>query len=124
MGIGYIGVNIDVWKDLQAEVQDFLITLFDEVEDQYWQLAQDNSTGATACLTGDAANCPESIGLADPLVTVIQPVETDLAFLESIFKQSVIPEWLDRCEEKLVTREECRVIFNTTVGAATGATLE
>jgi TRAP-type C4-dicarboxylate transport system substrate-binding protein len=125
LAVGTYSANLKMWQALPRDVQDFLLSVFAEVTDKQWALAPQLAQAGTACNAGRAATCPSDLGVvASPPMNVTEPSAEDLQLVKQILNDTVIPNWLKRCGAGAVTTEQCRSIFNGTIGPEVGITLK
>lgn len=112
-------VNLEWFDALPAEEQAALTTVMSEMEASLWELATTTNDTALACTTG--GECEEG-GLYTAYDLTLVPVsEADKARVTEIAASQILPEWAERCS---VTFPDCAKVWNETIGAARGLTIE
>ncbi|HLS42512.1 MAG TPA: TRAP transporter substrate-binding protein [Paenalcaligenes sp.] len=110
-------MNLDSWNRLSPEQQETLTTASREMEDQLWDIAKRYNEDAAACNTGkEGCSLHTSYDL-----TEVQVDESARALISDIVKKSVLPVWADNCKRGY---PECPSIWNDTVGAVTGHSIQ
>lgn len=109
-------INLDTWNAMSPEAQEALTTAFSELEVQYWEMARTLTGAAVDCSTGQ-----ECEGYIPFDMTLVTPSDADLAALSASVESSVLPTWAETCNANF---PECSQIWNDTVGAVRGLTIE
>lgn len=110
-------MNLDTWNALSPEAQEAMEDAYTALEAEYWEMARN--------LTGEAVNC--TIGGADcdgynPFdMTMQEPTEADIALVNDAVSAVVLPTWGETCNENF---PECTQIWNETVGALRGLSID
>ncbi|WP_299476840.1 TRAP transporter substrate-binding protein DctP [uncultured Roseibium sp.] len=96
---------------------------FDEVmaamEAELWDVAINTNGTAQSCSTG--GDCPEGGIYTSYDMTLVPVSDADKARVAEISVSKVLPEWAAKCE---ASYPGCTKIWNDTVGAARGLTIE
>jgi TRAP-type C4-dicarboxylate transport system substrate-binding protein len=112
-------VNLEWLNSLSAEEQAALTSLLSDMEAQLWELATTTNDTALACTTG--GDCPAG-GLYTAYDLTLVPVsEADKALVTEISVEKILPEWAARCA---ATFPDCAKVWNETIGASRGLTIE
>ena len=112
-------VNLDWLNALPAEDQAALTKLMSDMEAQLWDLATTTNDTALACTTG--GDCPEG-GLYTAYDLTLVPVsDADKVRVTEIAVEKILPEWAGRCA---ATFPECAELWNETIGAARGLSIQ
>jgi TRAP-type C4-dicarboxylate transport system substrate-binding protein len=112
-------VNLDWFNSLSAEEQAALTTVLSDMEAQLWELATTTNDTALSCTTG--GECPEG-GLYTAYDLTLVPVsEADKALVTQVAVEKILPEWAGRCA---ATFPDCAKVWNETIGATRGLTIE
>lgn len=109
--------NLEWWNSLSPEQQKTLEAEFAQMEADLWQTAITINEDALACNTGQDS-CAEHEKFAMTLVPVS---DDDLAEVKAAAEAVVLPDWAARCE---TSYEGCTAVWNETVGAARGLTIQ
>jgi TRAP-type C4-dicarboxylate transport system substrate-binding protein len=99
-------VNRAAWERFPATVRDFLSAQIDQLGDQLWQAAEQETEGGIACLTGSGA-C--TAGTAAHM-TLVPTTDADRKLVRQSFTNVVSPRWSERCGA------ECVANWNQTIG--------
>ena len=110
-------MNLDTWNAFSDEEKAKLTTAFDSFERQFWELARENNGWAVACNTG-GEGC-ENYTAYD--MTLVEPSQEDRATIKEAVQAVVLPTFKATCDD---TFAECSSIWNETIGAARGVTME
>ncbi|SLN61750.1 TRAP transporter substrate-binding protein DctP [Roseisalinus antarcticus] len=109
--------NGDFWEALSEDEQAEMAALFADMEARMWSVAEqatqdgvDCSTGAEPCEIGTPAD-----------MTLSEYGAADEALLIEAVEQVVLPGWAEECE---AAYPGCTAIWNETVGATTGFSIE
>jgi TRAP-type C4-dicarboxylate transport system substrate-binding protein len=112
-------VNLEWLNSLSAEEQAALTAVLSDMEAQLWELATTTNDTALACTTG--GDCPAG-GLYTAYDLTLVPVsEADKALVTEISVEKILPEWAGRCA---ATFPDCAKVWNETIGASRGLTIE
>ncbi len=107
-------VNLNWWNDQSAAGQAALADALQGLEDALWALARATNELAVSCTTGGPCDS-DLYGRYD--LTLVDISQEDLASLRQIAAEAIVGDWADRCER---TYPECAAVWNRTVGAARG----
>lgn len=111
-------VNLDWLNGLEPAKREALTTAMTKMEAELWELATTTNETAQACSTG--GTCPEG-GLYTPYkMTLVEVSEADKAKVAEISNSKVLGAWAQQCETSYAG---CTKIWNVTVGAARGLTI-
>jgi TRAP-type C4-dicarboxylate transport system substrate-binding protein len=112
-------VNIAWFDALPAEEQAALTQAMSDMETKLWDLATTTNDTALACSTG--GDCPEG-GIYTRYDMSLVPVsDADKARVAEIARTKILPEWAGRCA---ATFPDCAKVWNETIGAARGMSIE
>src|SRR6056297_358658 len=112
-------VNLEWLNGLGETERAAFDTAMADMEAAMWELAINTNGTAQACST--AGDCPEG-GLYTSYDMALVPVsDEDKAKVAEISVSAVLPEWAAKCE---ASYPGCKAIWNETVGAARGLSLE
>ncbi|MEO1018419.1 MAG: TRAP transporter substrate-binding protein [Pseudomonadota bacterium] len=109
--------NLEWWNSLSPEQQKGLEAEFAQMEADLWETAITINDDAIACNTGQDS-CSEHEKFAMTLVPVS---DADIEEVKSAAQAVVLPDWAERCE---ASYEGCTAVWNDTVGAARGLTIQ
>ncbi|MFM7347294.1 MAG: TRAP transporter substrate-binding protein [Tagaea sp.] len=109
-GIGVFLANGDAWRGLAEPVRALLKTELAKLEVEIWESAARETGEGLACNAGK----PECAGGRRGRMTVVEPAAGDARLLRDVFRDSVLPRWVDLCGA------ECARTWNGTIGAVTG----
>ena len=109
-------INLDKWNSFSDEEKAKLETEFASFEQAFWDLARENNGWATACNTG-GEGC-ENYTAFD--MVLVEPSAEDQAKVTAATMEKVLPGWAESCDAGFA---DCSKIWNTTVGAARGISL-
>ncbi|MDA7418156.1 TRAP transporter substrate-binding protein [Xenophilus arseniciresistens] len=110
-GLGVFGVNRDAWKAMPADLRTLVHNEIPKLEDAVWKEAERETWAGVACNSG-VGECP---GGAAGRMTVVNPSPADRRQLEDIFRQKILPRWIQRCGAN------CTALWEQTIGTALGA---
>lgn len=112
-------VNLEWFNSLSADQQAALTKVMSDMEAQLWDLATSTNDTALACTTG--GDCPEG-GIYTAYDLALVPVsDADKARMTEIAGSKTVPEWAGRCAE---TFPDCAKVWNETIGAVRGLSIE
>lgn len=112
-------VNMKWFNEMPAEQQAALTKVMADMEAQLWELATTTNDTALACTVG--GECPEG-GLYTAYNLALVPVsEADKARVTEIAVGKILPEWAGRCA---ATFPDCAKVWNETIGAVRGLTIQ
>jgi TRAP-type C4-dicarboxylate transport system substrate-binding protein len=106
--------NLNWWNRLNAQQQAGLTQEFRRMENELWNLASTTNDNATACSTGQQAECTVH-GRFN--MTLVQVSPADMERVRSVAQERILSEWVQRCERVFPT---CKQAWNDTVGRARG----
>jgi TRAP-type C4-dicarboxylate transport system substrate-binding protein len=112
-------VNLAWFNALPAEEQAALTKVMSDMEAQLWELATTTNDTALACSTGD--DCPEGGIYTKYDMTLVPVSDADKTRVTEIAKEKILPEWAGRCA---ATFPDCAKVWNETIGAARGLTIQ
>ena len=95
-GVGSYVFNIDRWNSFSSDDQEFLLTQFGELTDEWWDFAIGDSQMGVDCLAGKA-NCDTSKYIrasADDAMTIVQPSAEDIREIRRVLEEVVLPGWV------------------------------
>ena len=108
--------NLDYWNRFSPEQQAKIQAEFRKMEDQMWQFAIETTADSQRCNTG--GECKTGTPFKMKLV---EPSDTDRAKIAAAVMESVLPIWRDACNK---VDPACSSLWNKTVGAARGLTIQ
>lgn len=94
-------------------------TAMADMEADLWDLAINTNGTAQSCSTG--GECPEGDIYTSYDMTLVPVTDADKAAVAEISVSAVLPEWAEKCE---ASYPGCKGIWNETVGAVRGLTLD
>ncbi|MGR3640856.1 TRAP transporter substrate-binding protein [Alterinioella nitratireducens] len=109
-------INLDTWNGMSEEARAALTEAFDGLEDQFWDMARELTGAAVDCSTGQ--ECEEYIPFD---MTLVEPSDADLETLSASVESEILPTWAETCNANY---PECSQIWNDTIGAVRGLTIE
>lgn len=109
-------MNLDTWNGMSEDAQAKLMAAFSELEDQYWEMARVNNGKAVKCSTGQ--ECVEYLPFD---MTEVTPSDADIATLNASVEAVILPTWAENCNANF---PECSQIWNDTVGAVRGLSID
>lgn len=112
-------VNLDWLNGLSDEQRTTFETAMADMEAALWDLAIKTNETAQSCSTG--GECPAGDIYTSYGMTLVPVTAEDQAKVAEIAVSQVLPEWAEKCEASYAG---CKAIWNETVGAARGLTLE
>lgn len=112
-------VNLDWLNGLPDEHRAAIETILADMETGLWDLATTTNDTALACSTG--GECPEGGIYTSYDMTLVPVTEADKALVTEIAQAKVFGEWAQRCA---TTYPDCVQVWNETIGAARGLTIE
>jgi TRAP-type C4-dicarboxylate transport system substrate-binding protein len=108
------------WLDgLSAEQRASFDAAMADMEAALWDLAVTTNDTAQACSTG--GECPEGGIYTSYDMTLVPVTDADKARVAEISVTQILPEWAGKCE---ASYPGCTALWNETVGAARGLTIE
>ena len=111
-------VNLAWWNGQSEEDQAALRDALTALEDELWTLAEETNGEAVACTTGGA--CESDVYGAYDLA-LVDISDDDLARLRQIAADAIVSDWAERCAR---TYPDCASVWNETVGAIRGISVE
>lgn len=111
-------VNLDWWNDQPEEDRAALSEALSALEGELWTLAEQTNGEAVACTTGGP--CESDVYGAYDLA-LVDISEDDLTRLRQIAADAIVSDWAERCAR---TYPECASVWNQTVGAIRGISVE
>lgn len=112
-------VNLEWLGSLSEAERTAFETAMADMEAMLWDLAINTNGTAQSCSTG--GECPEGDIYTSYDLTLVPVTDEDKAAVAEISVSAVLPEWAEKCE---ASYPGCKGIWNETVGAARGLTLE
>ena len=109
-------INLDKWNSFSDEEKAKLETEFASFEQAFWDLARENNGWATACNTG-GEGCENYTPFN---MVLVEPSAEDQAKVTAATMEKVLPGWAESCDAGFA---DCSKIWNATVGAARGISL-
>lgn len=110
-------INLDKWNSFSDAEKAALEAEFAMFEDAFWDLARENNGWAIACNTG-GEGCENYTPFN---MTLVEPSPEDQAKVTAATMEKVLPGWAESCNAGFA---DCTRIWNATVGAARGISLE
>jgi TRAP-type C4-dicarboxylate transport system substrate-binding protein len=112
-------VNLDWLNALSADERATFDATMAEMETALWDLAITTNDTAQSCSTGGA--CPEGGIYTAYGMTLVPVTDADKAKVAEISMTKILPEWAAKCE---TSYPGCTALWNETVGAARGLSIE
>ncbi len=112
-------VNLDWLNGLSDADRAAFDAIMAEMEAELWDVAINTNGTAQACSTG--GDCPEGGIYTSYGMTLVSVSDADKAKVAAISASAVLPEWAAKCE---ASYPGCTQVWNDTVGAARGLTIE
>lgn len=112
-------VNLEWLNSLSESERAAYDTAMADMEAALWELAITTNGTAQSCSTG--GECPEGGLYTSYDMTLVPVTDEDKAKVAEISVSAVLPEWAEKCE---ASYPGCKGIWNETVGAARGLSLE
>lgn len=109
-GIAVFVANGEAWRGLAEPVRVLLRRELMSLEAEIWDSAERETGEGLACNAG----APECASGRRGRMTVVQPTQADARLLREVFRDSVLPRWVDLCGA------ECARAWNATLGPQTG----
>lgn len=104
------GVNLDTWQKLDPDVQDFLQNGINDLSDQIWAVADDETMDGIRCNTGQT---PCQYGIPASM-TLVDISKQDISLKQKVLENVVLKRWAERCSAACVTN------WNNTIGQVLG----
>lgn len=108
--------NLDYWNKFSPDQQARMMAEFKKMEDQMWDYAVSATADSQSCNTGGPCT-----GFTPFKMTLVEPSDGDRAKVAAAVKAAVLPIWRDNCNKVDPT---CSAVWNKTVGAARGMTID
>ncbi|WP_144185401.1 TRAP transporter substrate-binding protein [Elioraea rosea] len=108
-------ITLAAWRRFSPEQQAALTREFKRMEDQMWELAANANGDALSCSTG--GDCRDHKRFTNTLVTVSA---ADQQKVNAAVSAVILPSWRDTCNR---VWNQCTQVWNSTVGAARGFTI-
>lgn len=105
-------VNQKAWDKLDPKVQVFLQENINQLMNQMWDAAVNQTQQGFDCNTGAAA-CPFPV---KGKMVLVEPSEADRQLLKKLTAEVVVPKWAARCSA------QCVADFNATIGKSMNIT--
>lgn len=112
-------VNLDWLNGLTDEQRAAFESVMADMEAALWEVAINTNGTAQSCSTG--GDCPEGGIYTSYDMTLVPVSDEDKAKVAEISVTKILPEWAEKCE---ASYPGCKGIWNETVGAARGLTIE
>lgn len=112
-------VNLDWLNGLSDEERAEFDGIMADMEAELWDVAINTNGTAQSCSTG--GDCPDGGIYTSYDMTLVPVSDADKAKVAEISASAVLPEWAAKCEGSY---PGCTEIWNGTVGAARGLTIE
>lgn len=112
-------VNLEWLDGLSAADRASFEAIMADMETALWDVAINTNGTAQACSTG--GDCPEGGIYTSYDMSLIPVSDTDKAKVADISASAILPEWAATCE---ASYPGCKDIWNETVGAARGLSIE
>lgn len=112
-------VNLDWLNGLSEEDRAAFEDVMAEMEADLWKTAIETNETAQACSTG--GDCPQGGIYTSYDMALIPVTDADEEKVAEISVSAILPEWAETCE---ASYPGCKDIWNETVGAARGLTIE
>jgi TRAP-type C4-dicarboxylate transport system substrate-binding protein len=112
-------VNLEWLNGLSDEARASFEEAMAAMEAELWDVAINTNDTAQSCSTG--GDCPEGGIYTSYDMTLVPVTDEDKARVAEISVSAVLPEWAEKCE---ASYPGCKQIWNDTVGAARGLTLD
>lgn len=112
-------VNLDWLNGLDAEARAAFDAAMVEMETALWKTAIETNDTAQSCSTG--GDCPEGDIYTSYDMGLVPVTDADKGRVAEISVSTILPEWAATCE---ASYPGCTEIWNETVGAARGLTIE
>lgn len=102
------------WGRLSPAQQQGITAEFRTMEDELWKLASTTNDNATACSTGQTAECTVHGKYS---MTLVKVAPADMEKVRAVSQEKVLSEWAQRCES---VYPNCKQVWNDTLGKARG----
>ena len=109
-GLSVFAANVDAWRQLDPELRTLLLREIPKLESAIWSDAARDTIDGAACNSGVG----ECVGGRRGKMTVVQPTADDDKRRQQIFRQRILPQWVQRCGAS------CATTWNQTVKSAVG----
>ncbi|SIT01699.1 TRAP-type C4-dicarboxylate transport system, substrate-binding protein [Roseivivax lentus] len=112
-------VNLDWLNGLSEDARAAFEETMAAMEAELWDVAINTNGTAQSCSTG--GECPEGGIYTSYDMTLVPVSDDDKARVAEISVSAVLPEWAEKCE---ASYPGCKQIWNDTVGAARGLSID
>ena len=112
-------VNLDWLNGLTEEQRTAFEKGMADMEAALWDLAISTNDTAQSCSTG--GDCPDGGIYTSYTMQLVPVTDADKARVAEISVTKILPEWAEKCE---ASYPGCKDIWNQTVGAARGLSIE
>ncbi|MFD1343244.1 TRAP transporter substrate-binding protein [Litorisediminicola beolgyonensis] len=112
-------VNLEWLNGLSEEARAAFDTAMADMEAALWDVAINTNGTAQSCSTG--GDCPEGGIYTSYDMTLVPVSDADKARVAEISASAVLPEWAEKCE---ASYPGCKQLWNDTVGAARGLSID
>lgn len=110
-GFNGYAISLKRWNSLSAQEQQKLSAAFQAFEDKLWAYSENLEQESEACITGGRCRI-----LAAQKLVHVKPSQGDVALLQQLSRQVVLPRWSKRCEQQ---HPGCRREWDKTVAPIT-----
>jgi len=110
-GFNGYAISLKRWNSLSPSERQRLSAAFDSFSETLWRYSEDLQRESEACITGGPCRI-----LVPQKLVAIQPSQQDVALLQRLSRQVVLPQWSQRCEER---HPGCRAEWNRKVASIT-----
>ncbi len=107
----FTAINMDTWKDLNADTQKLIMSEAKKMEDEAWAFTKTLDQKGMDCNAAGPCDKGETGGMVP-----ITPTAADQAMLKKIAQDVVVKRWAKRCGAA------CTAEWNATVGKVVGIT--
>ncbi len=107
----FTAINMDTWKDLNADTQKLIMSEAKKMEDEAWAFTKTLDQKGMDCNAAGPCDKGKPGGMIP-----ITPAAADQALLKKIAKEVVVKRWAKRCGAK------CTAEWNATIGKVVGIT--
>lgn len=109
-GVGIFGANAAAWAALPESTRQLLRRELAGLEREIWTEAERETAEGIACNVG----APECRSGRKGRMTEVRGGEVEARRMRELFKETVLPRWINRCGER------CSTVWNTTLRSTTG----
>jgi TRAP-type C4-dicarboxylate transport system substrate-binding protein len=110
-GFNGYAISLKRWNSLSAQEQQKLSAAFQAFEDKLWAYSENLEQESETCITGGRCRI-----LAAQKLVHVKPSQGDVALLQKLSRQVVLPRWSKRCEQQ---HPGCRREWDKTVAPIT-----